>query len=66
MREKILYFFLACATITVTNNEVLFMSTTAIQNAMYNAEASINMVALYASDLCKELCAELLKREIQL
>ena len=40
------------------------MSNTAIQKAMENAEASINMEGLYVSDLCKELCEKLLKKEI--
>ena len=40
------------------------MSNTAIQKAMKNAEASINMEGLYVSDLCKELCEKLLKKEI--
>ena len=40
------------------------MSSTAIQKAMENAEASINMEGLYVSDLCKELCEKLLKKEI--
>ena len=40
------------------------MSNAAIQKAMDNAEASINMEGLYVSDLCKELCAKLLKKEI--
>ena len=40
------------------------MSKTAIQKAMENAEASINMEGLYVSDLCKELCEKLLKKEI--
>ena len=37
------------------------MSNTAIQKAMENAEASINMEGLYVSDLCKEFCEKLLK-----
>ena len=40
------------------------MSNTALQKAMENAEASINMEGLYVSDLCKELCEKLLKKEI--
>ncbi len=40
------------------------MSDVAIQKAMDNAEASINMEGLYISDLCKELCEKLLKKEI--
>ena len=40
------------------------MSNAAIQKAMDNAEASINMEGLYVSDLCKELCEKLLKKEI--
>ena len=40
------------------------MSSAAIQKAMENAEASINMEGLYVSDLCKELCEKLLKKEI--
>ena len=40
------------------------MSDTAIQKAMENAEASINMEGLYVSDSCKELCEKLLKKEI--
>ena len=40
------------------------MSNAAIQKAMENAEASINMEGLYVSDLCKELCEKLLKKEI--
>ena len=40
------------------------MSNAAIQKAMENAEASINMEGLYVSDSCKELCEKLLKKEI--
>ena len=40
------------------------MSNTAIQKAMKNAEASINMEGLYVSDSCKELCEKLVKKEI--
>ena len=40
------------------------MSAAAIQKAMENAEASINMEGLYVSDLCKELCEKLLRNEI--
>ena len=40
------------------------MSSAAIQKAMENAEASINMEGLYVSDLCKEFCEKLLKKEI--
>ena len=40
------------------------MSNASIQKAMDNAEASINMEGLYVSDLCKELCEKLLKKEI--
>ena len=40
------------------------MSSAAIQKAMENAEASINMEGLYVSDLCKEFCKKLLKKEI--
>ena len=40
------------------------MSSAAIQKAMENAEASINMEGLYVSDWCKELCEKLLKKEI--
>lgn len=42
------------------------MSGAAIQKAMENAEASINMEGLYVPDLCKELCERLLKKEITL
>ena len=42
------------------------MSNAAIQKAMENAEASINMEGLYVSDLCKELCKKLLNKEITL
>ena len=40
------------------------MSSAAIQKAMENAEASINMEGLYVPDSCKELCEKLLKKEI--
>ena len=40
------------------------MSNTALRKAMDNAEASINMEGLYVSELCKELCEKLLKKEI--
>ena len=40
------------------------MSSAAIQKAMENAEASINMEGLYIPDWCKELCEKLLKKEI--
>ena len=40
------------------------MSNAALQKAMDNAEASINMEGLYVSDLCKELCEKLINREI--
>ena len=40
------------------------MSNTALQKAMDNAEASLNMENLYVSDSCKELCEKLLKKEI--
>ena len=40
------------------------MSNTAIQKAMDNAEASLNMEGLYVPDSCKELCVQLLKKEI--
>ena len=40
------------------------MSNTALQKAMSNAEASINMEGLYVTDLCKELCEKLVKKEI--
>ena len=42
------------------------MSNTALQKAMDNAEASLNMENLYVSDSCKELCEKLLKKEITL
>ena len=35
-----------------------------IQKSIDNAEASINMEGLYVSDLSKELCEKLLKKEI--
>ena len=40
------------------------MSNIAIQKAMDNAEASINMEGLCVSDLSKELCEKLMKKEI--
>ena len=40
------------------------MSNKALQKAMNNAEASINMEGLYVSDFCKELCEKLVKKEI--
>lgn len=40
------------------------MSNSALQKAMNNAEASINMEGLYVSEFCKELCEMLLKKEI--
>ena len=40
------------------------MSNPALQKAMDNAEASINMEGLYISDLCRELCEKLMKKEI--
>ena len=40
------------------------MSNAALQKAMDNAEASINMEGLYISDLCRELCEKLMKKEI--
>ena len=40
------------------------MNNRTLQRAMENAEASINMEGLYVSDLCKELCEKLLKKEI--
>ena len=40
------------------------MSDIALQKAMNNAEASMNMEGLYVSDLSKELCKKLLKKEI--
>ena len=40
------------------------MNNVAIQKAMENAEASINMEGLYVFDWCKELCEKLLKKEI--
>ena len=40
------------------------MGDIALQKAMDNAEASINMEGLYVSDFCKELCKKLLKKEI--
>ena len=41
-----------------------FVSNTALQKAMKNAEASINMEGMYISERCKELCEKLLKKEI--
>ena len=41
------------------------MSNFALQKAMENAEASINMEGLYISDFCKELCEKLMKKEIK-
>lgn len=40
------------------------MSNMALQKAMKNAEASINMEGLFVSDLSKELCEKLLNKEI--
>ena len=40
------------------------MSNAALQKAMDNAEASINMEGLHVSDHCKALCEKLLKKEI--
>ena len=40
------------------------MSDFAIEKAIKNAEASVNMEGLYVSDLSKELCRKLLKKEI--
>ena len=40
------------------------MSDTALQKAMNNAEASINMEGLHVSELCKELCEKLVNKEI--
>ena len=40
------------------------MSNAALRKAMDNAEASINMEGLYISDLCRELCEKLMKKEI--
>ena len=40
------------------------MSNSALQKAMNNAEASLNMEGLYVSDACKSLCEKLLKQEI--
>ena len=40
------------------------MNEATLQKAMANAEVSINMEGLYVSDLCKELCEKLLKKEI--
>ena len=40
------------------------MSNDALKKAMDNAEASINMEGLHVSELCKELCEKLLKKEI--
>ena len=40
------------------------MSDTALQKAMDNAEASINMEGMFVSNDCKELCEKLMKKEI--
>ena len=40
------------------------MSDALLKKALENAEASINMEGLYVSDLSKELCEKLLKKEI--
>lgn len=40
------------------------MNNVTLQKAMDNAEASIRMEGLHVSELCKELCAKLLKKEI--
>lgn len=40
------------------------MSDFAIEKAIKNAEASINMEGLSVSDFSKELCKKLLKKEI--
>ena len=40
------------------------MSDTALQKAMDNAEASINMEGLHVSASCKKLCEKLVKNEI--
>ena len=40
------------------------MSDAALQKAIDNAEASINMEGLHVSTHCKKLCEKLLKNEI--
>ena len=40
------------------------MSNAALQKAMDNAEASINMEGLHVTEFCKELCEKLVKKEI--
>ena len=40
------------------------MSNTSLKKAMDNAEASINMEGLFVSDVCRELCEKLMKKEI--
>ena len=40
------------------------MSTSALQRAMDNAEASVNMEGLEVSDYSKELCRKLMRKEI--
>ena len=40
------------------------MSSIALQKAMDNVEASINMEGMYVSDNCKLLCEKLLNNEI--
>ena len=40
------------------------MSNTALEKAMDNDEASINMEGLHVSASCKKLCEKLLKNEI--
>lgn len=40
------------------------MSDVALQKAMDNVEASMSMEGLFVSELCKELCEKLLKKEI--
>lgn len=40
------------------------MSSAALQKAIKNAEASINMEGLFVSDNCKKLCEKLINREI--
>ena len=40
------------------------MSNAALQKAIDNAEASINMEGLHVSEFCKELCEKLVKKEI--
>ena len=39
------------------------MSNAALQKAMNNAEASLNMEGLHVSPLCKALCEKLLNKE---